>query len=26
VQQDYLIDVIMTWIEKEYEKATKETE
>jgi hypothetical protein len=24
VQQDYLVDVIMTWIEKEYEKATKE--
>jgi hypothetical protein len=26
VQQDYLVDVIMTWIAKEYEKATKEIE
>jgi hypothetical protein len=26
VQQDYLIDVIMTWIEKEYANATKESE
>jgi hypothetical protein len=26
VQQDYLVDVIMTWFEKEYEKATKEIE
>jgi hypothetical protein len=26
VQQDYLVDVIMTWIEKEYANATKETE
>jgi hypothetical protein len=26
VQQDYLVDVIMTWIEKEYANATKESE
>jgi hypothetical protein len=26
VQQDYLVDVIMSWIEKEYAKVTKETE
>jgi hypothetical protein len=26
VQQDYLVDVIMTWIEKEYANAAKETE
>jgi hypothetical protein len=26
VQQDYLVDVIITWIEKEYANATKETE
>jgi hypothetical protein len=26
VQQDYLVDVIMTWIEKEYANAAKETD
>jgi hypothetical protein len=26
VQQDYLVDVIMTWIEKEYADAAKETD
>jgi hypothetical protein len=26
VQQDYLVDVIMTWIEKKYANATKEIE
>jgi ABC-type transporter MlaC component len=25
VQQEYLVDVIMTWIEKEYANAMKET-
>jgi hypothetical protein len=26
IQQDYIVDVIMIWIEKEYAKATKEAE